>query len=948
MLEGLDGHVGAGAVFVLTVFHFAEGAVGVGLDSQLEGFADGPEGDLHLPVADACHGAVAAVSAFLRLDIRLGHVSYPAGYLSDGELVLHVAVAFAGPSDIFHRVKDLMQTEAFAKAGNNSAAARAVQPAGDQDSLRRSLVGIRHREFCLSVGDLCDHAVAVRRLFGGDDFLFLSDVGLHGIPEERIGIIIGGRAVEERALLGADHLSPVRKLQCEGAVRHGAVCRNGLSLRCSGHFLCDNDLFFGDKPSCFCVHGGYDDGKIAIDFLPGIHVHAHFCERCRGRAYGLRCAVVPAEGQFVAVRIRKSGSVEQLKGVSGDMRYPDGAVDEPDDLRADGRRAVRVEHAVHTEVPVMAPLAVVAAVGIAAVLVKHRVIDHFPDTAAHQAVVLIDFLPVGLRIAGADAHGVGVFAHKVRPVIQPFLLAAFFPDIVDHLHAGVHLAAHVVGLPLAVDGALVVHRKVGMLLQIAVHHIRVVVAAGFISQAPHNDGRISVNLVALVQAGDAIQVVLFPLGVMADGVVGRRDLVGKGAVGLQVVFVHNVDAQLVRQLQQQRIGRIVRGPDHIDIEFLAEQDIAFDLIGRHGVSVRRTGVVMVHPVEFQLPAVDQEDIPADLHRAETDLFLHAGGDGLVINVVQNGIFRVPFCDVQIVKGHSGQIAAVRLFFGCRRGGFLQAVPFQREGHIGPGEGAGRQLQRITIRCFFRFGVDIREIRRLADPQQHIPEDTVVPEHVLILQIGTVAPAVHDHQDLILPLQKLSAEIKFRGVVRALGIADEHSVQVEIHTAGDAHEGDDHVLCLVFNIKISAVDPDEIVFLSGILIAEADPLVASHPGKNLPDLIQRGDDRRLVGELVADIGVEGLIVPPELPAGGHIDGIEGDLLRIQNGGKLRRSGIELKIPDSVQALHLLGGVALLLGSGRIRLRPVRVGDKVGPPRQFVYFKGFKRTIVFGVD
>ena len=56
------------------------------------------------------------------------------------------------------------------------------------------------------------------------------------------------------------------------------------------------------------------------------------------------------------------------------------------------------------------------------------------------------------------------------------------------------------------------------------------------------------ELVPLIQPRDAVQVAGLPFRVVADGVVGRRELVGEGAVGLQVVLVHDVKAVLVRKL----------------------------------------------------------------------------------------------------------------------------------------------------------------------------------------------------------------------------------------------------------------------------------------------------------------------------------------------------------------------------------------------------------------
>ncbi len=84
----------------------------------------------------------------------------------------------------------------------------------------------------------------------------------------------------------------------------------------------------------------------------------------------------------------------------------------------------------------MFPFAVVAAIGVAAVCVQNGMIYHLPHAAAHQVIVIIDFLPVGFGVAGANAHGVGVLAHEIWAVVELVLSAAIFADIVHHLRRG--------------------------------------------------------------------------------------------------------------------------------------------------------------------------------------------------------------------------------------------------------------------------------------------------------------------------------------------------------------------------------------------------------------------------------------------------------------------------------------------------------------------------------
>ena len=130
---------------------------------------------------------------------------------------------------------------------------------------------------------------------------------------------------------------------------------------------------------------------------------------------------------------------------------------------------------------------------------------------------------------------------------------------------------------------------------------------------------------------------------------------------------------------------------------------------------------------------------------------------------------------------------------------------------------------------------------------------------------------------------------------------------------------------------------EVVLLPRILPPGGEALIHARPAKDPAHLLRRGDCRRLVGELVADVHIEGPVIAPELPAGGHVDGVEGDLVRVQYVGQLRRTGVEFEIPVPVETEDFFGPVALLPRFHRLRGGPVGIGDKVTAARQFVLLK-----------
>ncbi len=72
-----------------------------------------------------------------------------------------------------------------------------------------------------------------------------------------------------------------------------------------------------------------------------------------------------------------------------------------------------------------------------------------PDTSADGAVGGFDVVPVFFEIADGIAHGVGVFADKVRAGVRHAVL------VFKHTHAGVHAGSQIgigpVFLPFVVD-----------------------------------------------------------------------------------------------------------------------------------------------------------------------------------------------------------------------------------------------------------------------------------------------------------------------------------------------------------------------------------------------------------------------------------------------------------------------------------------------------------------
>ena len=349
------------------------------------------------------------------------------------------------------------------------------------------------------------------------------------------------------------------------------------------------------------------------------------------------------------------------------------------------------------------------------------------------------------------------------------------------------------------------------------------IAARFISKAPHYNRGIAVDLVSLVESSDAVHVVSFPLGIVADRIVGSAHLVRECSVRLQIVLIHDIESHFIGQLQKERIRRIVGSADHIDIEFFADPDVALDLVRRHSVAVGAAGVVMVYAVELDHSSIYKETVADDLHCLKSDLLLHTAALGLKVDVIESGFLRVPLDHVEVLENSPGK--AFRNF-DCFCAGY--SVSLQGESDLSGSQCLRTKSERILTADFGGLRVDLTDIGRLADPQQNVTENPVVAEHILVLKISAVAPSVHDDHHLVGAFCEFACQIEFRCVVCAFRIADKFTVQIQIHAAGHSHEGDDIVLGGVLDLKISAVDADEIVLLSRVLVSGSKLLVNTDP------------------------------------------------------------------------------------------------------------------------
>ena len=507
------------------------------------------------------------------------------------------------------------------------------------------------------------------------------------------------------------------------------------------------------------------------------------------------------------------------------------------------KAAVIEGQTVAAEVAVVDRLAEVAAVPGHAVH-QHRMVGPLPDAAADGIGKLMEQLYIAVDIAGAVAHGVGIFAqeHRTGGVV--------LAQVGEFLQRVIHPAAHIHQQGIALMIRLLIVGQAGgiPLLRPPEHDLKVAAVAALVAHAPE-DHR-GVVFIPLHRAPDAVHIGFLPGRIVGDhggGGAAVRNvsaLPGDKAVGLQICLVHHIEAHLVAKVEEFRGGRIMRGADAVDIQLLHFLKLrAQHLLALH-IALGGMGIVMVHALEDHRHAVDQQLTAGGYGYLPQP---HPIGDILRLapyhHGVEIGMLRIP-------QNGVGQIRHLS-------GGIVYGIVRRRHGDA------------------LAVGVNFHILNGVLLPGQQIdvPENAVEPEKVLVLQIAAGAPFQHLGHQLVFALMHIRGQIKLRLQMAPLGEAHILPVHIQIQAGGRPLKHDVGVPRRPAAVQREAGTVDA----AGVLIR--------HIGR-----VHR------VG--VVQIRIVGKIIPVHLPAGGHRLGVvEHRVRRIFRHIQLpRKIG---KIPNAVE-------------------------------------------------
>ena len=279
--------------------------------------------------------------------------------------------------------------------------------------------------------------------------------------------------------------------------------------------------------------------------------------------------------------------------------------------------AVGIHKTVHTEVAIVGILAVVTTVPVHRLAVwslalVDGVVTPLPDEAAAHDLVGLNELPVVFQIAGAVAHGVGVFAHQVGLIgIAVYIL---LQSLQRGIHVGVQVDVRevVLALSAAVLGTFVVGQTGGVeMLGPCQRRFETAAVGTFVTHGPADDA--GTVLIPDDTPLGAVQGCFQEVGVVGKGLVPMLHMVLpqlifgavhlSRAVALVVGFVDDHEAVLVTELIEHGGVGIVGGANSIEVILLDHLQVPLHMLqGDHGAG-DGVGVVPVNATELDGVAV---------------------------------------------------------------------------------------------------------------------------------------------------------------------------------------------------------------------------------------------------------------------------------------------------------------------------------------------------------
>ena len=375
-------------------------------------------------------------------------------------------------------------------------------------------------------------------------------------------------------------------------------------------------------------------------------------------------------------------------------------------------------------------------------------------------------------------------------------------------------------------------------------------------------------------------------------------------MGFAVRLVHDVDPELRRQLVKNRLIGIVGASDGVQTRGFDVLQLLFDLLRRDRPAGERVVLVPVDALEGDRASVHQQEMPFDLGFRDSrplgvDLRHRAVFDDLDGQGVEIRSLRVP--------RHGVLERQEDLAGGCQRAfGGGNVIPV----HIGQREPQGSRIPVRVAGSFYPESVRVREDRVIPEgvspgfDQHDVPEDAACHEHILVFEVRRVAVSADLDREEVFPVPELVRHVELRRDPAPLREADVRPVEPYEESVVHPAEAQDRPAFRLFRVKGPPVQTDR---------------------------VRAVDERRIVGEAVADVRVEAGPVPVKLPHRRHGKIVPARVVKIRREESLVRVLLPIgEFPRSVQKFDAVGFPKIPVGDALLLC-----GDQQGPGGQAVF-------------
>ena len=481
-----------------------------------------------------------------------------------------------------------------------------------------------------------------------------------------------------------------------------------------------------------------------------------------------------------------------------------------------------------------------------------------PDTAADGAFRRFDDIPIFLEVTDCLTHCVGILAKEVGAGFGAVVVGG------EGRQAGIHFRGHVGVAPgVAVDAFVVDDARVERTDSV-VAILEVDVVGTFVAHRPEDNA--GVVAVAEHHAFLAVNEGRTPRSVGAERSVGMTFNVG---------FVHDVDAEMVEHGIHLGLIGIVAGAQGVDVVLLEHGHILEHSLHVDGATQQRMRVVAVGAFEEHLAAVDVNELIDDFNVAEA-IFC-----GECLGLVAVGIFEPHHHGVErrrLSRPEAQAREVGREVKGRCRAGSQRVEALGGEGifHLSRGieqldmgrnrAGDGRTVVNFELNVELAGsiaggGVEFARNIMIAHEglghggQRHVAVDTAHAPHILVFEIGPVAPAEHLHGKSVDTLTGSLGDVKFMVGVGSLCVADKLTVHPNIGGRIDAFKVEKQLMAVPRrgHVELGDVRPHGVHTIVGI-------------GAMALNV------RRILGKGIVNIDIERHVIAFHFPVGGHGDAV----------------------------------------------------------------------------